>query len=129
MFGAKVCREGGWERGNAQINARLGLEDSACRVAILSVGGRYLEFFEFDVPEQEDKAPVQAHQYGIAHICLQVSDCQAEYERLSKSGMNFNASPLEMPAGAIFTYGRDPDGNIIEILEVPEGCAFPKVLG
>ena len=44
-------------------------------------------------------------------------DIQAEYERLSAAGMRFHCPPLDM--GAVkATYGRDPDGNVVELQEI-----------
>ena len=58
---------------------------------------------------------------GLTHLAFQVSDCRAEYARLSAAGMRFNAPPLLTPVGAWFTYGHDPDGNIVELIQPPPG--------
>ena len=47
--------------------------------------------------------------------------------RLKAAGMEFNGSPVKFGDGSIFTYGRDPDGNIIELLEIPAGADTPKI--
>ena len=60
------------------------------------------------------KRPVNDH--GYTHICLQVSDIASEYERLKGAGMTFNAEPVDL-GGETCAYGRDPFGNVIEILE------------
>ena len=54
---------------------------------------------------------------GLIHICLYVDDAWAEYERLSALGMEFHCEPGG--AGTMLaTYGRDCDGNVVELLEV-----------
>ena len=43
----------------------------------------------------------------------------AEYERLVAAGMTFHCAPPQLGAGMIrATYGRDPDGNIVELQEI-----------
>jgi predicted enzyme related to lactoylglutathione lyase len=34
--------------------------------------------------------------------------------------MTFHAPPLTMPSGGVFAYGRDPDGNVVELLQPPK---------
>jgi hypothetical protein len=38
--------------------------------------------------------------------------------------MHFQREPTDIGEGTIFTFGRDPDGNIIEIIEIPEGASY-----
>ena len=127
LFGARLVREGGWRSGKNLINERIGLPDSACRIVMLELCDRYLELFEFQIPTQMRRRKPLAHHFGFVHLCFQVSDCWSEYGRLRDLGMEFHAEPLTMPTGATFTYGRDPDDNIIEIVSVPDDCEFPKV--
>src|SRR3546814_15099872 len=62
---------------------------------------------------------------GLIHICLYFDDAQAEYERLSALGMEFHCPPGG--AGTMLaTYGRDCDGNVVELLQViAEDHPFP----
>jgi predicted enzyme related to lactoylglutathione lyase len=55
---------------------------------------------------------------GITHLCFDVVDLDWEYERLSNAGMTFHCSPQDVAAGIRTTYGRDPDGNVVELQEV-----------
>jgi predicted enzyme related to lactoylglutathione lyase len=77
-----------------------------------------IELFEYHTPEPragDSNRPVCDH--GITHICLDVTDVKAEYERLVAAGMTFHCPPQDLGA-AWATYGRDPDGNVIELQEV-----------
>ena len=48
-----------------------------------------------------------------------MTDIDAEYERLKAGGVKFNCPPPKFEGGPIrATYGRDPDGNVIEIQEI-----------
>lgn len=117
LFGCKVVREFGWPAGVPEADALTGLEGSAARAVMLELGGSHLEIFEFSSPEPRPGDPDRpACDHGISHICVQVRDSHAEYQRLKTAGMRFHAPPLPQDGGYV-TYGRDPDGNIIELLE------------
>ena len=55
--------------------------------------------------------------HGITHLALQVSDIEAEHQRLADAGMFFHCPPGEQIRAI---YGRDPDGNVVELMEVAD---------
>jgi glyoxylase I family protein len=109
-----------WEAGSEAADAMTGLKDSAARAVMLQLGESYLEIFEFHspAPQQGDPdRPVCDH--GITHICLQVENLHAEHDRMQAAGMHFMSSPLTQDTGYV-VYGRDPDGNVVELIEFTE---------
>jgi hypothetical protein len=60
-------------------------------------------------------------------LCLDVVDIESEHARLTRAGARFECSPGDF--GEIrAVYGKDPDGNVIEIQEILNGehaFAFP----
>ncbi len=54
---------------------------------------------------------------GIHHTAISCIDIDGEYERLKAGGMNFHCEPVDY-GSCRCTYGRDPDGNVIELIEV-----------
>ena len=120
VLGAEPVYEGGWEKGSDIIDRIVGLQGSSCRQAMLKLGNAYLEFFEYKTPAPETKDPdYPPNNHGYTHFCIDVTDIDAEYERLSKAGVKFNIPPPDFEGSAIrATYGRDPDGNIIEIQQI-----------
>ena len=109
-----------WESGSAAADAMTGLKDSAANAVMLKLGDSFLEIFEFSSPQAapgNPERPVCDH--GITHVCLQVEDLHAEYERLKAAGMHFLSSPLTQESGYVI-YGRDPDGNVVELIEFTE---------
>ena len=120
VVGAEVVYEGGWSRGSPIIDRIIGLSDSEAKQAMLKLGNAYLEFFEYVSPPGNPKDPrYGANHHGYTHFCLDVQDIDTEYERLSRAGMTFNCPPPDFPGSPIrATYGRDPDGNIVEIQEI-----------
>jgi catechol 2,3-dioxygenase-like lactoylglutathione lyase family enzyme len=117
LLGFEVVSEWGWPAGIDLADRITGLEGSAARVAMLQASNTSIELFEFTAPPPkpgDPKRPVCDH--GITHIALEVSDIDSEYERLKATGMPFHCPPQDMGASRV-TYGRDPDGNVIELLE------------
>lgn len=106
--------------GGEVMDSITDLEQTRGRAALLRLGGQHLELFEFASPtpkESEPRRPVCDH--GITHFCIEVTNVQQEYERLKAAGVDFHCPP--QPFGVMrSTYARDPDGNVFELLEVPE---------
>lgn len=120
VVGAEQVYQGGWEKGSDMIDQIVGLKGSSCRQAMLKLHNAYLEFFEYQTPTPQRKDPTYPpNDHGYTHFCIDVTDIDAEYERLSKAGVKFNIPPPDFEGGDIrATYGRDPDGNIIEIQQI-----------
>lgn len=107
-----------WD-GSPEIDAIIGLKGSAARVVMLRAANAYLEIFEYRRPTARHAARLLPSDFGYTHICLDVVDVSAEYERLSKNGMTFHGPPVTVDEGRIRTiYGHDPDDNIIELQEL-----------
>jgi catechol 2,3-dioxygenase-like lactoylglutathione lyase family enzyme len=118
MLGFKDVFAIKWDVGNRTSDLITGLKDSAARVVVLKSGDVTLEFFEFHSPAAKKSDPWRpACDHGISHICLRVEDIDSEYARLCAAGMEFNCPPQDVGGGKRATYGRDPDGNIVELLD------------
>ncbi len=108
-----------WEVGDKTLDDITGLTDSSARVVMLKAANACVELFEYATPAPkpaDDRRPVCDH--GITHLCLQVSDIEGEYNRLKAAGMVFHCPPQSVGDSLRVTYGRDPDGNVVELLEV-----------
>lgn len=122
LLGMEVVVRWDWKAGNTQADNIYGLTGTAVNMAILKTGNAFLELFEFETPTgkpNEAKRPVC--DAGVTHVCLTVKDIHAEYARLRAAGVQFNCPPQAMPGVLIATYARDPDGNILELLEPDSG--------
>ena len=109
-----------WGIGTETTDNIVGLKDSSARVVMLRAGNACVELFQYATPEPKPgdaNRPVCDH--GITHLCLQVADIDAEYTRLKAAGMRFHCAP-QNTGGLRATYGRDPDGNVVELLEVKD---------
>jgi len=111
-----------WKQGAEAADKITGLKDSSAKLVMLKAGNACIEIFQYSSPQAKPGDPKRpACDHGITHLCLDVGDIQAEYERLKAAGMVFHCPPQNM-GGVSATYGRDPDGNIVELLEVKDAA-------
>jgi catechol 2,3-dioxygenase-like lactoylglutathione lyase family enzyme len=124
-FGFEVVgEEFSWE--NADIVDKLiDVPGSAARGCMLRAGTCYMELFEFQAPKPQSGEPKKPFDKGYTHFCVDVTDIKGEYQRLKKLGMTFgHPEPIDM--GHVSSiYGRDPEGNVIEIQQTQDNCDFP----
>lgn len=119
MFDMRLLASGAWEN-VPEYDAMVGLERSSARFALLGGANVALELFQYFTP---DPGPAEANRPvnrpGITHLGFAVDDLDAEYARLSRAGVRFHAPPSgsesDSPIRAV--YGRDPEGNVFELLE------------
>jgi catechol 2,3-dioxygenase-like lactoylglutathione lyase family enzyme len=127
LLGFEEVYASSWEVGTESVDKIVGLRDSSAQVVMLKAGNACVELFQYAAPNpklSDANRPVCDH--GITHLCLQVSDIDAEYERLKAAGMRFHCPP-QGRSGLRVTYGRDPDGNVVELLEVLERGSMPEI--
>jgi catechol 2,3-dioxygenase-like lactoylglutathione lyase family enzyme len=126
-FGFERVADGGWDVGNDRIDRMVGLKDSSARYAMIRLDGFHIEVFQYTQPVGEPIDPRMCDT-GLTHLCLYCDDVFAEYERLSALGMEFNCPPGGSAATRA-TYGRDCDGNVVELLQIVDpacGFAYPR---
>jgi catechol 2,3-dioxygenase-like lactoylglutathione lyase family enzyme len=132
VLGFEVVLRGGWKRGTAQTDAVVGLRNSAASSTLLRTGNCFIELFQFESPEGRPNDPNRpASDHGYTHFCINVTDIDAEYERLKKAGVRFHCPPTPVQEGRMIrtTYARDPEGNIFELLEVISGESLFSMSG
>lgn len=115
VVGFEVVMEAEIPSGIDPMNTAFGVSDAGCKVRMIKKGNSCIELFEFAGGAAGDsKRPVD--QQGITHIALATDDYQADYDHLAANGVAFNTPPMgESPAR--WSYGRDPFGNVVELLE------------
>jgi catechol 2,3-dioxygenase-like lactoylglutathione lyase family enzyme len=100
----------------------LALAGARGTVALLTGPNARVELFEFTQPDPKPGDPRRpVCDRGITHFCIEVSDIETEYERLRGSGVAFHCEPIGFSGVAKALYGRDPDGNVFEFLELMGG--------
>jgi glyoxylase I family protein len=123
-FGFEVVGEEFSWRDTPMLDQLLDVPGSAARGAMLRAGSCYMELFQFSAPQPVSTRPLRPFDKGYTHFCVDVTDIEQEYERLKTLGMTFGA-PHPMDAGHVKSvYGRDPEGNVIEIQQTADHCDF-----
>jgi glyoxylase I family protein len=85
-----------------------------------------LELLEFAPPDKRECDNPAVHDFGFRHIALVVNNLEATVAELKQKGVVFHSPPIrfETPKeikGFRFVYLKDPEGNFIELNELPEG--------
>jgi len=123
-FGFEVVGEQFSWKDAAIVDQLIDVPGSAARGVMLRAGTCYIEMFQFDLPAPGHATPLNPQDRGYTHFCVDVTDIEAEYERLKRAGMTFgHSAPIDM--GHVKSiYGRDPEGHVIEIQQTAEICDF-----
>ncbi|MGQ4554292.1 VOC family protein [Halobellus sp. GM3] len=99
----------------------VGVEGIEGELAFVDTGEFKIELISYASPDNENVHEQSSGvDIGVTHLCFEVDDLQAEYDEL-RSGVEFVNEPQTVENGAEIVYGRDPDGNFIEFIELPEG--------
>ncbi len=126
LLGFEVVLEAEVPSGFELFSEAMGITDSGFKVRKIKKGNSCIELFEFNASEPGDSRP-PANRIGISHIALATDDIEADFARLSNAGVEFNRD-LTGEVRDRFAYGRDPFGNILELIEhdpsAPEALEF-----
>ena len=88
-----------------------------CKIGWIRVpGGAVLEIFEFQ--PQLPPRPVPWNGVGLTHISFNVRNLQRWYDFLSSKRVECVSRPERSPRGHSFFFARDPDGNLIELMDL-----------
>jgi catechol 2,3-dioxygenase-like lactoylglutathione lyase family enzyme len=107
-------------RDSAETRRLLGLTDEVSAELLISrAPNMYFEFFRFQSPDPGPPRRREASEAGLAHVCIQSRDLQPTRERLESQGVVFTSPPSDLGTGIAYSYGRDPDQNLLETEAVP----------
>jgi glyoxylase I family protein len=123
-FGFEAAIDVASWRDSEAVDRIIDVPHSAARTTIMRAGTCYLELFEFSSPEPSSTRALRPFDKGYTHFCVDVTDIEHEVERLKTLGMTFgDRTPVD---GVVLKalYGRDPEGNVIELLETRDECPF-----
>jgi glyoxylase I family protein len=124
-FGFEVVGEPfSWENSEF-IDRIVDVPNSAARGAMLRAGTCYMELFQYSAPKPTVSQALQPFDKGYTHFCVDCTDIEREFERLKGLGMTFS-QPGPIDVGHVKSiYGRDPEGNLIELQQTAPHCDFP----
>lgn len=121
-FGFEVEFEFPWDEANEAFQQSHAVSESAGRVVMIANGESRLEIFEYRKPSPRADIDERANaDLGIAHFAVEVRNIEEEFPRLEKAGMTFQSGLVTQTPEIKMAYGRDPDGNIIEVIDFHVG--------
>lgn len=105
----------------------VGLPGASARIAhlLLAGGALVLEIIQYRDPVAAAQEAGAANVPGFRHLAFQVDDMSAAFRRVGELGV---ATESEKPVtvtttsaqGIQFLYIRDPEGNLIELIQLPQ---------
>lgn len=118
LLGLEVVSDGTWPKGSVEMDTIVGLQDTSARCVFLKAANSFVELFQYESPQPNKDFPaVRPCDPAITHLCFDVDDVMFEYDRLRAAGVEFLSEP-QTAFGLKTVYGKDPDGNYVEFLEV-----------
>jgi catechol 2,3-dioxygenase-like lactoylglutathione lyase family enzyme len=92
------------------------------KIAFFTIPDDFIvELIEYVSPAPS-RADMETSVIGNSHLCIEVEDIEAEFERLQEAGVQFRATrPVATPdgdlAGQKWAYLRSPDGITVELVQ------------
>lgn len=104
------------------LGPAVGVPGAALRQVNLALGDTTLELLEYLRPESPIDAPLPQNALGAQHVAFHVDDIAAKVAELKAKGVTFlsdvNVVDEGVLAGWRWVYFTDPEGNILELVEV-----------
>ncbi|WP_435157985.1 VOC family protein [Haladaptatus sp. DFWS20] len=97
------------------FSTAVSVEGATGRFAHLSAGGARVELIEYD-PAGEKRPENAINEPGAKHLGLEVDDIDTFFETLPKN-VETLSKPQTTESGSRILFFRDPDGNLIELIE------------
>ena len=95
---------------------RASREDGTTQLVYVELApGQFVELF----PNGQNRIQEPPEPIGYAHTCLLVDDLAAALAHLATMGVTPANSPRRGRAGQWLAFVADPDGNRIELMEIP----------
>lgn len=104
--------------GGERFERIMALAGASGRLCVMAKGNLMLELFQFDAPMPAAKDPAYpVADHGLTHFGVWVEDIDATFARMQSAGVRFHSPVQQFDGGMRAAYGRDPDGNVFELLE------------
>ena len=125
VLGCSLVAELGYA--GAASSEALGLAATEFRSALLERDGMRLELIAFaSGPAAQDDAP-RADRPGLSHLTFLVDDLRATLQSLRDQGVPaVEGTQVEHAAGTASCLVRDPDGQLLLLVQQPAGVAQPR---
>lgn len=89
----------------------------------LRLSNAELEFWQYHQPQTTAVARRALNAPGWNHVCFESDDLAADYRRLLAQGIELHGPPQEVGSASVL-FGRDPDGNVFELLQPAKSASL-----
>lgn len=124
LFGAEEIKR--LHLTSPRFAAGVGVPDGRATTVHLGIPGAQtvVELTQYHEPGRSADRNARSDTPGMRHLALRVDDIAAAVLELRDRGVEVVGGPVEMDEppsakGVRFLYCRDPDGNLIELIEPP----------
>jgi catechol 2,3-dioxygenase-like lactoylglutathione lyase family enzyme len=101
--------------GGSSFSKAVGVEGATGRFAHIDADGARVELVEYD-PEGTDRTASTINQPGATHLGLETDDIDTFYETLP-TDVDTLSEPQTTESGSRIVFLRDPEGNLVEIID------------
>lgn len=99
------------------FDAAVGVKDARVELAFLDADGITIELIDYKRPVGVNvNEGTSANDIGNAHFCIAVDNIEMAYNELADA-VPFVSPPQRLKNGVKLVFMRDPDGNLVELLE------------
>lgn len=102
-----------------RVRAFFGISDPSpkCTIGWIRLpDGGVVELFAFE--PKEPKAALRWNSPNFTHVALHVKGIDRWHQHLTANGVPCLSTPQKTPAGYSLFYAQDPDGNLIELIDI-----------
>jgi len=113
-----------------QVRDIYGLDDKTTKVTLFLLrtgNGGFVELFRFE-PLGGEHQHVVWNRPGITHLALDVKNLPVVMKRLEAEGIKF-VCPVKTNLGTDFVFTKDPDGNLVELIDMKSLYWPGRILG
>lgn len=100
------------------MNRMTGFPATRGRALHLRGVNGYLELFAFEEPAPDSPGASTLSAPGLTHLGFEVDDVAGCYAAMAAAGVPFLSEPQDPEDGSLAVYGRDPEGNVFELMQL-----------
>jgi glyoxylase I family protein len=105
----------------------VGIGGAKARIIFLQIPelSSQVELIQYTSPVGKRMTNHLRTEFGTTHLAFRVADIASVHKTFTEKGVHFDSAPSSFPAdhpllgGVKFCYFRDPDGALLELIEVP----------
>lgn len=127
VFGCIEKRD--FEISSKEFQKGVGLKNASARSVHLTIPNSAveIELFQFFEPHNSKWDNAEINDFGIRHFALVIENMNDAILELKARGVAIHSEPVRFDRpreiqGFCFVYIKDPEGNIIELNELPENA-------